>query len=411
MRTWLEIDFSKMKKNLDVVKGVLPEGCELIAVVKANAYGHGFVKTAEKLAEFGVKRFAVACISEAMELREAKVPGSVLVLGSTEPADAAKAAENDITLACVGADHFEALRKAAEAYKKELGESAKPLNIHVAVNTGMNRIGFDCKTEEQMDRIAAAYRAANGDPDSPVRITGIFSHFSSADDTSEGADPYTKLQLSRYEAVLAHLNKLGIDPGLRHISNSGGIGKYPQARFDVVRCGALIYGYNTAMDAKLPVEPAMEWKTSVTVIRTIDKGDAVSYSRKFVADGPRVIATLGIGYADGLSRALSNKGYVLINGCKAPMVGNICMDQMMVDITEIQLQAEEAAGADAGKCLNSKECGCSGAIRPVKVGDEAIIIGRSGDLVITADDVAEIQGSCMHEVLSTIGRRVDRIYK
>ncbi|MBR3302373.1 MAG: hypothetical protein IKI73_06910, partial [Firmicutes bacterium] len=121
--------------------------------------------------------------------------------------------------------------------------------------------------------------------------------------------------------------------------------------------------------------------------------------------------TLGIGYADGLSRSLSNKGYVLINGCKAPMVGNICMDQMMVDITEIQLQAEKAVGADAGKCRNSNESGCSGAVRPVRVGDEAIIIGRSGDLAITADDVAEIQGSCMHEVLSTIGRRVDRIYK
>ena len=393
MRTWLEIDFSQMKKNLDVVKSVLPGDCELIAVVKANAYGHGFVKTAEKLAEFGVKRFAVACISEAMELREAKVPGSVLVLGSTEPADAALAAENDITIACTGAEHFEALRKAAKGLKK-------PLNIHIAINTGMNRIGFDCKTEEQLDQIAAAYKAANGDPDSPIRITGIFSHFSSSDDTSEGADPYTKLQLSRYETVLAHLKKHRIDPGLRHISNSGGIGKYPQARFDAVRCGALIYGYNTAFDAKLPVEPAMEWKTSVTVIRTIDKGDAVSYSRKFIADGPRVIATLGIGYADGLSRALSNRGCVLINGCKAPMVGNICMDQMMVDITDIQLQAEKALNSNA-----------PGAARPVKVGDEAIIIGRSGDLVITADDVAETQGSCMHEVLSTIGRRVDRIYK
>ena len=396
MRTWLEIDFGQMKKNLDVVRGVLPKGCGLIAVVKANAYGHGFVKTAEKLAEFGVDRFAVACISEAMELREAKVPGKVLVLGSTEPANAKLAAENDITLACTGLENFEALKKAMSGRccgndPETVGNKAKPLNIHIAVNTGMNRIGFDCKTEGQLDQIAAAYRAANEDPASPIRITGIFSHFSSADDTSEGADPYTKLQLSRYEAVLSHLQKLGIDPGLRHISNSGGIGKYPQARFDAVRCGALIYGYNTAMDAKLPVEPAMEWKTSVTVIRTIDKGDAVSYSRKFVADGPRVIATLGIGYADGLSRALSNKGCVLINGRKAPMVGNICMDQMMVDITEIQ----NSAGPEG----------------LVKVGDEAIIIGCSGDLAITADDVAETQGSCMHEVLSTIGRRVERIYK
>ena len=222
----------------------------------------------------------------------------------------------------------------------------------------MNRIGFDCKTEEQLQIIADAYRKYNSES-SPVRITGIFSHFSSADDTSAGADPYTKLQLSRYERVLAHLAHSNIAPGLRHISNSGGIGKYPQARFDAVRCGALIYGYNTAMDAKLPVQPAMQWKTAVTVVRTIDEGDAVSYSRKFIAKGPRTIATIGIGYADGLSRQLSNRGFVLINGMRAPMIGNICMDQMMVDVTEIQLQA------------------AAGRTNAVVPGTEVILIGRS----------------------------------
>ncbi|MBR5731480.1 MAG: alanine racemase, partial [Firmicutes bacterium] len=266
-----------------------------------------------------------------------------------------------------------------------LAGSGRELKVHLAVNTGMNRIGFDCRTEEQLKAIAQAYEKYGKPNASGLRITGIFSHFSSSDDTSEGADPYTKLQLSRYEAVLDYLKARGIDPGLRHISNSGAIGKYPQARFDAVRCGALIYGYNTAMDAKLPVEPAMQWKTAVTVIRKIDRGDAVSYSRKFIAQGPRTIATLGIGYADGLSRALSCRGYVLINGQRAPMTGNICMDQMMVDITDI-----------AG---------------PVEIGTEAVIIGRSGDLVQTADDIAEVQGSCMHEVLSTIAIRVERYYK
>ena len=131
------------------------------------------------------------------------------------------------------------------------------------------------------------------------------------------------------------------------------------------------------------------------VIRRIDKGDAVSYSRKFIAEGPRNIATIGVGYADGLSRSLSNKGYVLVKGHKVPMVGNICMDQMMIDITEIQLQAEKAGRPEDA----------------VRVGDEVVLIGRSGDLVQTADDIAEVQGSCMHEVLSTIGARVERYYK
>ena len=388
MRTWLETDFGLMEKNLNVVRGVLPQGCGIIAVIKANAYGHGVIPVAKKLTELGVDRFAVACMDEALEVRRGGIAGSLIVLGNTEPKDAKDAAENDVTLACTGPDNFLALCKAAEGLKT-------PLNVHLAINTGMNRIGFDCRTEEQLEAIAAAYRAANEDPASPIRVTGMFSHFSSADDTSEGADPYTKLQLSRFEKVLEYLEIAGIDPGLRHISNSGGIGKYPQARFDAVRCGALIYGYNTAFDAKLPVEPVMQWKTAVTVVRRIDKGDAVSYSRKFIADGPRTIATIGVGYADGLSRSLSNRGTVLVKGHRVPMVGNICMDQMMIDITEIQLQAEKAGNPDAA----------------VKIGDEVILIGRSGDLVQTADDIAEVQGSCMHEVVSTIGARVERYYK
>ena len=378
MRTWLEVDFGLMKKNIEVVRSVLPEGCDMIAVVKANAYGHGDVAVSKKLREFGVHRFAVACLSEALILRDAGLEGEIIILGNTEGKDAQAAAENGITLACTGPDNLKALAEG-------LAGSGRELKVHLAVNTGMNRIGFDCRTEEQLKAIAQAYEKYGKPNASGLRITGIFSHFSSSDDTSEGADPYTKLQLSRYEAVLDYLNARGIDPGLRHISNSGAIGKYPQARFDAVRCGALIYGYNTAMDAKLPVEPAMQWKTAVTVIRKIDRGDAVSYSRKFIAQGPRTIATLGIGYADGLSRALSCRGYVLINGQRAPMIGNICMDQMMVDITDI-----------AG---------------PVEIGTEAVIIGRSGDLVQTADDIAEVQGSCMHEVLSTIAIRVERYYK
>ena len=387
MRTWLEVDLGLVKKNIETVKSTLPEGCSIIAVVKANAYGHGDAKMALALMRLGIKHFAVACIDEAAQLRNAGLQGEIIVLGYTDPADVMRAVEMNVTLACVSRSHFKELFAAAQ-------EAEKPLKIHIAVNTGMNRIGFDCRTQEQLDQIAAAYRAANQDPASNIRVTGIFSHFSSADDTSAGADPYTKLQLSRYEAVLAHLDNCGIDPGLRHISNSGGIGKYPQARFDAVRCGALLYGYNTAMDAKLPVEPVMEWKTRVTCVRTIDKGDAVSYSRHFIADKPTVIATLGIGYADGLSRALSNKGFVLINGFKVPIVGNICMDQMMVDVTEIQ------ALADA----HSIPFG-------VARGTEAVIIGRSGRLVQTADDIAEACGSCMHEVLSTIGLRVERYYK
>ena len=390
MRTWLEVDLSLLKNNINTVKQTLPEGCEIVAVVKANGYGHGDAKMALALQRFGIKRFAVACIDEAAQLRNAGLQGEIIVLGYTDPQDAVRAAEMDVTLACVGRSHFKALNEAAQ-------EANRPLKVHLAINTGMNRIGFEIRTPELLERIVKSYKAslpADDETTPGVKVCGIFSHFSSSDDTSEGAEPYTKLQLERFNMVLDFLASRGIDPGLRHISNSGAIGKYPQARFDAVRCGALLYGYNTAMDAKLPVEPIMEWKTKVTCVRTIERGDAVSYSRHFIAEKPTVIATLGVGYADGLSRALSNKGFVLINGCKAPIVGNICMDQMMVDVTHIQELAESRSIPF-----------------PVACGTEAVIIGRSGKLIQTADDIAEACGSCMHEVLSTIGLRVERYYR
>ena len=182
---------------------------------------------------------------------------------------------------------------------------------------------------------------------------------------------------------LAFLEKKGIDPGLRHISNSGGIGKYKEARFDAVRCGALMYGYNTAFDAPMDVHPVGTWRAKISCVRTLEEGDAVSYSRHYTAKGGERIATLCVGYADGYKRALSGKedgpvGYVLVNGVKCPIVGNICMDQMMVDVSE----------ADA------------------KAGDAAVLMGEG----YTADDLAAAAGTCMHDILASIGPRVERVY-
>lgn len=368
MRNKLEVNLGKIKYNLQVVRDVLPKACKVIAVVKANAYGHGGKEVSSYLQEAcGIDYFAVAGLDEALKRRKAGIKGDILVLSYVDPAELNDAIENNITLAVVSAEHAIAL--SCEAHN--LGKTA---NVHIKLNTGMNRVGFDCKTFKQIMTIAGAYKLPN------LNFTGIFSHFSSSDDSSSGAEPYTKLQLERFNKVLSYLSERGINPGLRHISNSGAIGKYPQARFDAVRCGALMYGYNTAMDAKLPVVPVMEWKALISCIRTIDFGDAVSYSRKFVAKQPTKIATLSVGYADGLSRALSNKGSVIINGQKCPMIGNICMDQMMVDITNLK---EE-----------------------VRVGDLATIIGAGQ----TADDLAAIAGSCMHEVISSIASRVERFY-
>ena len=368
MRNILDVNLPKIKYNLGVVRDVIPEGCDIIAVVKANAYGHGAKTVSHYLAEeCGIKRFAVASLYEGVKLRQSGLEGEILVLSYVDPAELEDALDNDITISVISPEYAIVISREAE----KLGRTVK---VHMKLNTGMNRVGFECKTFKNMMTIVGAYQLPN------LEFTGIFSHFSSSDDMSSGAEPYTKLQLERFNKVIAYLSERGIDPGLKHISNSGAIGKYPEARFDAVRCGALMYGYNTAFDAKLPVVPAMEWKAVISTVREIDFGDAVSYSRKFVAKGPVKIATLCIGYADGLPRCLTNKGTVIINGVKCRSVGAICMDQMMVDVTDVPGE--------------------------IHMGDTAVIIGHGQ----SADDLAEMAESCMHEILSSISVRVERNY-
>jgi len=370
MRNWLEVDLGKLEKNIETVKAVLPKDCQMIAVVKANAYGHGEAKICRALKLFGIDKFAVASLGEALYIREEGIDGDILVLSYVDPEDVPVAVDKNITLAAISSDYVREAGRIAAA----VGMNVK---MHMKVNTGMNRVGFNCKTEDDLKAIAEAYSVPG------TEFTGIFSHFSSSDDMSEGADEYTKMQLLAFEKVLTYLEKRGIDPGLRHISNSGAIGKYSEARFDAVRCGALMYGYNTAMDAPMDVVPIGTWKAKISCIRTLEEGDAVSYSRHYIAKGGERIATLCVGYADGYKRALSGKedgpkGYVLIEGKKCPILGNICMDQMMVDVS----------GTDA------------------KAGDEAILMGAG----LTADDLAEAAGTCMHDIISSIGPRVERIY-
>ncbi|MBO4819089.1 MAG: alanine racemase [Firmicutes bacterium] len=370
MRNWLEVDLSKLQSNVDTVKSALPENCEIIAVVKANAYGHGEVNICRALDSMGVRRYAVASLEEAMYIREEGIGGDILVLSYIDPEDVAKAANNNITLAAISYPYTEEVGRIAAS----LGLNAK---MHMKINTGMNRVGFDCRTDKDLELIADAYRVPG------TEFTGIFSHFSSSDDLSEGAEEYTRMQLANFEKVLDFLEKKGIDPGLRHISNSGGIGKYKEARFDAVRCGALMYGYNTAFDAPMDVHPIGTWRAKISCIRTLEEGDAVSYSRHYKAKGGERIATLCVGYADGYKRALSGKedgprGFVLVNGVRCPIVGNICMDQMMADVSGAEAQA----------------------------GDAAVLMGEG----YTADDLADAAGTCMHDILASIGPRVERVY-
>ncbi len=370
MRNWLEVDLNRLSENVDTVRAALPEGCDIIAVVKANAYGHGEAKICRALSGMGINRFAVASLGEALNIREEGIDGDILVLSYIDPEDVPKAVNCNISLAAV-----------SEEYAREVGRIASASGLcakmHMKVNTGMNRVGFDCRDEKDLQRIADAYSIPG------LLFTGIFSHFSSSDDLSEGAEEYTRMQLDRFERVLSFLESRGIDPGLRHISNSGAIGKYREARFDAVRCGALMYGYNTAADAPMDVKPVGTWKATISCVRTLREGDAVSYSRHYIARGGEKIATVCVGYADGYKRSLSGRedgsgGYVIVKGRKCPIVGNICMDQLMVDVT----------GLDP------------------EMGDEAVLMGEG----YTADDMALDAGTCMHDIISSIGPRVERVY-
>jgi len=368
MRNRIEVNLGQLKYNLNIVKSNLPKDTKIIAVVKANAYGHGDIAISQFLEkECDITMFAVAGLDEALRLRKGGITKDILVLSYVDPSDLQLALDNKITLSIISPEHAIAISEAA-------GKLCATPNVHLALNTGMNRIGFDCKTFKQMMTIAGAYKLPN------LNYTGIFSHFSSADDLSKGAESYTLLQLERFEKIISYLSERGINPGIKHLANSGGIGKYKGTSFDAVRCGALMYGYNTAMDAKLPVKPILRWVAAISTTRQLEFGDAVSYSRKFVAPDLMKIATLCIGYADGLPRSLSNNGHVIIHGIKCPILGNICMDQLMVDISKVPDE--------------------------VKMGDTAIIIGEGQ----SADDLACDAQTCMHDILSSIASRVERVY-
>lgn len=370
-RTKLTVDLGQLRLNLREVRKHLSDGCDIIAVVKANAYGHGAVPVAKALQNEGVSSFAVATLGEALELRDAGVEGELLVLSYVGGEDAELMADKNISVAVISADHAKEMSGAAK-------KAGKTLSVHVKINTGMNRVGFDCHTDAQLDEIAETYTLPN------LKFTGIFTHFSSSDDDSEGAEPYCDYQIANFNRVIKMLDSKGIAYGCRHMSNSGGIQKYPEAHFDAVRCGILLSGYNTAFNAPaFDVKPIGRWTVKVTSVRKMPVGSCVSYSRHFVAERETTAATLAIGYGDGWPRILSNKGHVLINGHRANIIGNVCMDQMMIDVTDIP---------------------------NVKVGDEAVLVGKSGELIQTADDVGAEAFSCAHDILTGITPRTDRIY-
>ena len=366
-RTWIELDRNALKNNVNFFREMLPEDCMLMPVIKANAYGHGAVLLARELCQMGVNHFCVACIQEGIELRKAGISGEILVLGYTHPAQ------------------FDALRKyhlsqtvIDYAYAQQLKQYGKKLHVHVGIDTGMHRLGERC---ENIGQICEIFETDN------LIVDGVMTHLS-ADEKAAGQEKaFTDRQAAAFFEVLDCLEERGIKCPKVHLQASYGVLNYPELAGDYARVGIALYGVlSTGEDTlswKGMLRPVLSLKTRVAVVKEIYAGEAAGYGLSFVADHTMKVAVLTIGYADGFPRALSNgKGAVLLHGKKASVIGTICMDQTLVDVSDIP---------------------------DVHQGDIAVVIGQSGREEITACDLAEQAGTITNEILSRMGERPERI--
>ncbi|MFY9188514.1 MAG: alanine racemase [bacterium] len=366
--TWVEVDLKGIQSNLRAIKELVGPKVKVMAVVKANAYGHGAEEVAQAVTEAGADSLAVATLDEAVALREAGLKSAILVLGTSIPGGGAEAAVRYcITQALCTVELAQALSEAA-------GQLRQPASVHLKIDTGMGRIGVrPDDAAEFMDQVAKLPR---------LQVDGVFSHFAAADEADK---EYTHLQLSRFQTALDNLSQRGYTFAWRHLANSAGILDCPGAYFDIVRPGCILYGCWPGPDTGRPItlHPTLAFKTRVVYLKTVLAGTSISYGRTYTASSQQVLATLPVGYADGYPRVLSNKGYVLIRGQRCPVVGRVCMDQCIVDVTDVPA---------------------------VSLGDEVVLIGSQDKETITPADLGSLAGTIDLEILCGLGARVPRVY-
>jgi alanine racemase len=366
--TYATVNLAALAHNLTCIKRYLSPDCEVMAIVKANAYGHGAEETARALARLGIGRFAVASVDEGIALRQAGVSASIVVLGALFEEQVLDLVAHKLTPVVSDVQILPALAKAARSH-------TSPYPIHLKVETGMGRLGFS--SEELLSLLDNPLLR------NPLQVEGMMTHLADAD----GKDgTFTERQLGAFRAVVDQIRQRGISLPLVHAANSAAIVRFPGAHFSLVRPGIMLYGYHT-LPATVPapdLRPVLSLHTKIVQLRTIPRGGTVSYNGTFVATRPTRIAVLPIGYADGYSRQLSNRGSVLIRGRRASIVGLVCMDMIMVDVTDMaQLQ----------------------------VGETVTLIGQQGQESIWAEEVAGWTDTIPYEVLCGIGSRVPRLYE
>ena len=366
-RAYLEINVDNLAHNVRELRGLMQPGCELMAVVKAEAYGHGMYGTAVHLNRLGVRAFAVATVDEGIRLRRCGILGEILVLGCTSPGRVRELVKYDLTQTVVDLGH--ALR---------LNAQRRTVKVHIKVDTGMHRLGFAADETEVLAKVCKLKY---------LKLCGIYTHLCVSDSLAAEDAAYTGGQIDRFYQALDVLKKEGITIPAVHIQSSYGLLNYPELKCDYVRAGIALYGILSNAEERTiqtpDLRPVLSLKSRVVLLRRVKSGESVGYGRAFVAERETQLALLPVGYADGYPRELScGKGGVLINGCYAPVVGRVCMDQLTVDVTDIP---------------------------NVRAGSEALLIGAAGGEKIFAPQLAGACGTITNELLSRMGSRLTRI--
>ena len=372
-RSWAVVDLDCIDYNIRSIKAKLRPGCMIMGVVKADAYGHGDKYIADELVRLGVNWFAVSNLNEAMSLRTQGIYHPILILGTTPPNKAKELCEYNITQAVFSLEYARKLQQQAQ-------HAGVTVACHIKVDTGMGRIGFEAEQDlrQAVEEIAEVCQFPN------LRCDGIFTHFSSADEYNEESIAYTRRQYELFMQTCDELQRLGVHFAIRHCCNSGGIVNYPEYHLDMVRAGILIYGLvpDKACEDKIDLKPAMQLHSVISMIKDVKAGAKLSYGRTFTADHDMRIATVPIGYADGLDRHLGCGAWSMrVKGRPAPIVGRVCMDSCMIDVTDIDGVAE---------------------------GDEAVVFSPAAGN--TPEAMAEVLGTIPYEILTSVAGRVKRIY-
>lgn len=365
-RAWIELNMEHLLHNVRQLQALLPARCAMMPAVKANAYGHGAKLIGRSLQQMGIRDFCVASVKEGIELRNAGITGQILVLGYTSPRDFSDLAEYGLAQTVV--DY---------PYAVQLSGYQKPVQVHVGVDTGMHRLGERSENTEEIRRIWDLKR---------LNITGVFSHLCVSDGMTEPERRYTLEQIQKFWSVVRFLHGNGIHGFKIHLQSSYGILNYPDLACDYARVGIALYGaFSSPQDrtvAPVSLKPVLSLKARIECVKALHAGEGAGYGLSFTARREMRIAAVSIGYADGIPRGLSNKGHALVHGKKAAMIGRICMDQLLIDVSDIPQAA---------------------------AGDEVVLIGKCGGKEISAGDFAKEAGTISNEILSRLGERLERV--